>query len=127
MLVGSGLTSFALDYKSVLRSLSGLTAMIPGFKKVAAPAEDPEECPSWWFPAGFAVLGPVVIFLMGWLFHIPVWAGLIAVPLAVLMGFVAARVTGETDVTPTKALGPVTQLVFGILTPGKLARLIKIA
>ncbi len=121
VLVGSGLTSFALDYKSVLRSLSGLTAMLPGFKKVAAPAEDPEECPSWWFPAGFAVLGPVVIFLMGWLFHIPVWAGLIAVPLAVLMGFVAARVTGETDVTPTKALGPVTQLVFGILTPGNLA------
>ena len=27
------------------------------------------------------------------------------------MGFVAARVTGETDVTPTKALGPVTQLI----------------
>src|SRR6185436_6280438 len=36
-------------------------------------------------------------------------------------GFVAARVTGETDVTPTKALGPVTQLVFGVLTPGNLS------
>ncbi|HWN68498.1 MAG TPA: OPT/YSL family transporter, partial [Haliangium sp.] len=37
------------------------------------------------------------------------------------MGFVAARVTGETDVTPTKALGPVTQLVYGVLTPGNLS------
>ena len=32
------------------------------------------------------------------------------------MGFVAARVTGETDVTPTKALGPVTQLIYGAIT-----------
>ncbi len=120
VLVGSGLTSFALDYKSVARSFSGLTSLIPGMKKAAA-VEDPEECPGWWFPVGFAVLGPVVIFLMGWLFQIPVWAGAIAVPLAILMGFVAARVTGETDVTPTKALGPVTQLIFGVLTPGNLS------
>jgi uncharacterized oligopeptide transporter (OPT) family protein len=46
---------------------------------------------------------------------------MIAVPLAVVMGFVAARVTGETDVTPTKALGPVTQLVYSALTPGNLS------
>jgi uncharacterized oligopeptide transporter (OPT) family protein len=37
------------------------------------------------------------------------------------MGFVAARVTGETDVTPTKALGPVTQLIYGVITPGNLS------
>ena len=122
VLVGSGLTSFALDYKSVLRSLSGLTALLPWAKKrLDAPPEDPEESPGWWFPAGFAVLGPVIVVLMGWLFHIPWWAGVIAVPLAVVMGFIAARVTGETDVTPTKALGPVTQLIFGVLTPGNLA------
>lgn len=122
VLVGSGLTTFVLDYKSVARSFSGLTAMLPWVKKKAdAPAVDPEECPAWWFPVGFLVLSPIVIFLMGWLFHIPVWAGLIAVPLAVLMGFVAARVTGETDVTPTKALGPVTQLLFGVMTPGNLS------
>jgi uncharacterized oligopeptide transporter (OPT) family protein len=36
------------------------------------------------------------------------------------MGFVAARVTGETDVTPTKALGPVTQMIYGVVTPGNL-------
>jgi OPT family oligopeptide transporter len=124
VLVGSGLTSFALDYKSVLRSFSGLARMAgpstsSGRTDSAASAGD--EAPGWWFPVGFLSLGPVVIFLMGWLFHIPIWAGLIAVPLAVLMGFVAARVTGETDVTPTKALGPVTQLIFGVLTPGNLA------
>jgi uncharacterized oligopeptide transporter (OPT) family protein len=95
--------------------------MLPWGTKTAAPVEDPEECPGWWFPVGFLTLSPVVIFLMGWLFQIPFWAGLIAVPLAILMGFIAARVTGETDVTPTKALGPVTQLIFGIITPGNIS------
>ena len=118
ILVASGLTSFGFDYKSVARSFSGLGALFS--KKKAAPQTDSEECPEWWVPVGFLVLGPVVIVLMKWLFQIPLWAGAISVPLAVLMGFVAARVTGETDVTPTKALGPVTQLIFGVLTPGNL-------
>jgi len=119
ILVGSGLTSFALDWRSIARSMSGLTAM---FRKGAKTQDSTsDECPDWWFPAGFVVLGPVVVLLMAALFQIPVWAGVIAVPLAVLMGFVAARVTGETDVTPTKALGPVTQLLFGVMTPGNLA------
>jgi OPT family oligopeptide transporter len=121
ILVGAGLTSFALDWRSVARSLSGLTRI---FSRRSGASEDPMdavECPGWWFPAGFVALGPVVVLLMGWLFQIPLWAGAIAVPLAVVMGFVAARVTGETDVTPTKALGPVTQLIYGMMTPGNLS------
>ena len=121
VLVASGLTSFALDWRSVARSFSGLVHVFSPNKGQAADPMDAVECPGWWFPAGFAVLGPVVVALMVVLFQIPWWAGLVAVPLSVVMGFVAARVTGETDVTPTKALGPVTQLVFGILTPGNLA------
>ncbi len=120
ILVSSGLTSFLLDGKSVLRSFSSLSRI---WKK--GPVEhdpmDEVECPSSWFAGGIIVLTPVVVFLMSYLFAIPVWAGLLAVPLAVIMGFVAARVTGETDVTPTKALGPVTQLVYGVLTPGNLS------
>jgi putative OPT family oligopeptide transporter len=124
MLVGAGLTSFALDWRSVGRSFSGLLNIFGGSSKSGAGGErslEAVEAPGWWFPAGFLVLGPVVIALMAYLFQIPLWAGAIAVPLAVLMGFVAARVTGETDVTPTKALGPVTQLIFGAITPGNLS------
>ncbi|MCC7075034.1 MAG: OPT/YSL family transporter [Deltaproteobacteria bacterium] len=120
ILVASGLTSFAFDYKSVARSFSGLAAVFTKGGRAEGEGIDAVECPAWWFPAGFVALGPIVVALMAWLFQIPLWAGCIAVPLAVLMGFVAARVTGETDVTPTKALGPVTQLIYGVLTPGNL-------
>jgi OPT family oligopeptide transporter len=121
LLVASGLTSFALDYRSIARSFTGLMRV---FRRRPAEADTglaAVECPDWWFPAGFLVLAPVVVMLMVGLFQIPLWAGVIAVPLAVVMGFVASRVTGETDVTPTKALGPVTQMIYGVLTPGNMA------
>lgn len=121
LLVASGLTALVLDGKAVVRAFSGLGRMLGGG---GAGDDDPVaavECPDWWFPAGFAVLGPLVVWLMSSLFAIPLWAGALAVPLAVLMGFVAARVTGETDITPTKALGPLTQLFYGAITPGNLA------
>ncbi|HVP40249.1 MAG TPA: OPT family oligopeptide transporter [Candidatus Saccharimonadales bacterium] len=121
ILVASGITSFALDWRSVARSFSAIGRIFSRRAGAAADPMDAVECPGWWFPAGFVVLGPVVVVLMTLLFHIPWWAGLVAVPLAVVMGFVAARVTGETDVTPTKALGPVTQLVYGVITPGNLS------
>jgi OPT family oligopeptide transporter len=122
LLVSSGLTSFALDYKSVIRSFSGLAALFRG--KRDTDVDDvlaDVEAPPQWLPLALLILGPIIVVLMTVLFRIPWWAGFIALPLAVVMGFVAARVTGETDVTPTKALGPVTQLVYGVITPGNMA------
>ncbi|HWU87996.1 MAG TPA: OPT family oligopeptide transporter [Kofleriaceae bacterium] len=121
ILVGSGLTQLALDYRSLGRAFSGLGRILR--KDSGAPAAEgiaAVESPEWWFPAAFAVLAPIIVLLMVVMFEIPAWAGIIAVVLAVLMGFVAARVTGETDVTPTKALGPVTQMAFGAMAPGAL-------
>jgi uncharacterized oligopeptide transporter (OPT) family protein len=115
------LLSFAFQWKSVVRSFSALGGLIGIKPKVAV--EDPLadiECPPAWFPLGFALLGPVAVFLMAYLFQIPWWAGVLAMPLAVVMGVIASRVTGETDTTPTKALGPVTQLIFGGLAPGNI-------
>jgi uncharacterized oligopeptide transporter (OPT) family protein len=120
MLVAAGLTSFVLDYKSLLRAFRGIGAIFDRSKRVEQ-GITAVESPDWWFPAGFCVLAPIVIVLMTLLFDIPVWAALLAVPLAVLMGFIAARVTGETDVTPTKALGPLTQMMYGGITPGNLS------
>ena len=50
----------------------------------------------------------------------PLWQSAIAVPLAFLLALVACRVTGETDTTPVGAMGQVTQLTFGILSPGRM-------
>lgn len=121
ILVSSGLLSFGFQWRSVAKSFRELAALIGKRGKPAA--DDPMaaiECPPSWFPLGFAVLGPIAVILMSVLFGIPWWAGILAIPLSIAMGVVASRVTGETDVTPTKALGPVTQLIYGGLLPGNV-------
>ncbi len=121
ILLSSGLMSFAFEWRNIGKSFSGLAKLL---KKSDTKTDDPLadiECPVWWFPAGYVVFGPIIVYLMSKLFGIPWWAGLVALPLSVIMGVVASRVTGETDVTPTKALGPVTQLVYGAMVPGNLA------
>jgi uncharacterized oligopeptide transporter (OPT) family protein len=118
MMLAHGLASFAFEWRSVARTFSGLGRVFQ--RRRAGDLLEEVECPAWWFPAGYLVLGPIVVALMVHLFGVPLWAAILALPLSFVMGIVAARVTGETDVTPTKALGPATQLVYGALVPGNL-------
>jgi OPT family oligopeptide transporter len=113
--------SFAFQWRSVAKSFKALSGLFGKNTEEEKDVLADVECPPTWFPLGFLVLGPIVVGLMAWLFQIPWWAGVIALPLSVVMGVIAARVTGETDTTPTKALGPVTQLLYGAILPGNLA------
>jgi uncharacterized oligopeptide transporter (OPT) family protein len=121
VLVSSGLVSFAFQWRSVMKSVRSLGALFSRKKPTVVDPLDAIEAPAAWFPIGFLIFGPPVVVLAWVMFDIPIWAGLIALPLAIVMGVIAARVTGETDVTPTKALGPVTQLIYAGLLPGQLA------
>ena len=72
----------------------------------------------------FAVGQIVSLVALAWLGHasfgMPVWETAIAVALSFWLALVACRVTGETDTTPVGALGKVTQLIFGGLSPGNV-------
>ena len=123
LMIASGLLAFGFQWRSVARAVSGLLLAVRGRGgRGSAPAHpiDAVEVPLQWFGLAYLLLGPIVVVLMVTLFGFPVWAALLALPLAVLLGVVAARVTGETDVTPSKAFGPVTQLVYGAALPGQL-------
>lgn len=119
LLVTSGVLSFALGGHSFGRSLLDLGTV---FRRGRQPTPEAErtDAPRSWFVAGFLLLSPVVVVLMRQLFGVPVWAGVLSLLLALPMAVVAARVNGETDISPTKALGPLTQLIFGALLPGHL-------
>jgi len=119
LLVTSGVLSIVLQWRSALAALRALVAAL-GSRRAATGSEAAasDEAPASWFAIGLAVLSPIAVFLMAHLFGIPWWAGVLAIPLALVMGVVAGRVTGETDISPTKALGPVTQLIYGALVPG---------
>jgi uncharacterized oligopeptide transporter (OPT) family protein len=64
ILVVSGLTSFAFDYRSIARSFAGFAQIFRGGKRAADRGAASVECPEWWFPAGFIVLTPFIVTLM---------------------------------------------------------------
>ncbi len=120
-MVTSGLLAFAFQWRAVARALSGLTALI---RPRTGPAQDPEleameriEVPPSWFASGAFVGTLGVVWIAHLAFAMPVWMGLLAVILSFFLALVACRVTGETDTTPVGAMGKVTQLMYGAITP----------
>ncbi len=121
MMLTAGLLEFILQWKAVRRAFADL-ARIFGAKPKAG-ADDPLariEVPMSWFLGGLAVFGPAAVVLQYKLFQIPVWMGTLAVLLSLFIAVVAARSTGETDTTPTGAMGKLVQLIFGGLHPGNM-------
>ncbi|MFM8635972.1 MAG: OPT/YSL family transporter, partial [Planctomycetia bacterium] len=116
MMVASGLLSFGLKWRTVLRAFGGLGAILGG-----RPADDdplaPIEVPASWFLAGTLASGTACVILGHWLFGITWWMGILAVVVTFLLSIVAARATGETDITPIGAMGKITQLLYGVVAP----------
>jgi uncharacterized oligopeptide transporter (OPT) family protein len=113
MILTSGLLAFAFQWRTVLtavRSVGRAFGVSAGGVQV----------PMSWFFVGMAVLGPLVVFLQWFFFGIHVWMGVIAVVMSFFIAIVACRVTGETDTTPTGALGKITQVTYGVLDPGSV-------
>ena len=81
---------------------------------------DAIEVPASWFIAG-QLVGLIGLAWMAKLtFGMPLWQSTVAVLLTFVLALVACRVTGETDTTPIGAMGKVTQLIFGALSPGNM-------
>ncbi len=116
MMVTSGLLAFAMKWRTVLRAFSGLTSIFGGNVKQDDPLSH-VEVPGSWFVVGTGISGLACIVLGHWIFGITWWMGLVAVLVTFLLSIVAARATGETDITPIGAMGKITQLIYGVLAP----------
>lgn len=117
MMVTGGLLGFALKWRTVIRAFSGLTSIFGG---KSAQNDDPlthVEVPGSWFVWGTGISGLACIVLGHFIFGITWWMGLVAVLVTFLLSIVAARATGETDITPIGAMGKITQLIYGVLAP----------
>ena len=120
MMVTSGLLLFFMQWRSVVRAFSTITAF---FRQRTRADEDPLErieVPGSWFVAGVAVFGAAAVLLGSLLFHIHWWMGIIAVLASFFLVVVAGRATGETNITPVGPLSKITQLTFGAIAPGNI-------
>ncbi|MFM8952449.1 MAG: OPT family oligopeptide transporter [Planctomycetaceae bacterium] len=120
MMVTSGLLSFGLKWRTVLRAFGGLSAIVGGPRPTTDDPLARVEVPASWFIGGSLVFGAACVLLGHWLFDISWWMGIVAVLVTFLLSIVAARATGETDITPIGAMGKITQLVYGGIAPGNI-------
>ena len=137
IMVSSGLLSFAMQWRTVLRAFRGLSKVFSPPKpasntvgegpfregSVTDPDDDPLErieVPPTWFVGGmaFSTVGLVIVGYFA--FGISPWLSMLAVALSFVLAIVACRATGETDTTPVGALGKITQLTYGALAPSNL-------
>src|SRR5438128_1744961 len=117
-MVTSSLLSFAMQWRTARRAFTDLGAMFGGRRRDTHDPIAAIETPAAWF------VGGQIVGLVGlaWLGHVilemPYWQTAVAVLLSFALALVACRVTGETDTTPVGAMGKITQLTFGVLSPG---------
>jgi uncharacterized oligopeptide transporter (OPT) family protein len=119
LLASSGLTLFFLRWRTILRAFAGLRRLFGGAPEEDDPLAD-VEAPQSWFLWGSFASGAVCIALGMIYFQIAWWMGVVAVLLTFFLALIASRATGETDITPTGAMGKITQLMFGALAPGNM-------
>lgn len=121
IMVSSGLTAFALQWKTIVRTFQNVNASSELSGDALEMAKlNQMEVPLKWCLFGalpFAILLAVVMYFS---FQISIPLGLFAVLMSFALALVACRATGETDITPTGAMGKVSQLTFAILCPNNI-------
>ncbi|MCB2213359.1 OPT/YSL family transporter [bacterium] len=123
-MVTSGLLAFAMQWKSVVRALSGVGSII-GIKSKGSGNKELDdyikqiEVPGSWMVAGGVVGALGIIYVAQVAFGMPIWMSALAIFLSFFLALVACRTTGETDTSPIGAMGKVMQLVYGGIAPGR--------
>lgn len=129
LIVVNGLLAFGLKWRTAFEALRGIGRLAAG-AKAAGPYRLPDdekaltmadvEVPTTWFVRGTIACTILVVLLAYFLFDIPMWMGLLAVVMSMLLSIVACRATGETSITPIGALGKITQFMYGGLAAGNI-------
>jgi uncharacterized oligopeptide transporter (OPT) family protein len=109
LMVSSGILSFAFEWRTIVRAFTGMGGQ--GASERSARIEVPNR----WFAAGATFAGLGIVILAQRFFGIPLHFGVLAVLMTFVLALVACRATGESDITPTGAMGKIMQLTYGVL------------
>ena len=120
LLVTSGLTSFALQWKTIVKAFASAKLASQGAGGGAAAELAEIEVPGKWLIAGLIPLAIIMIGLQTVAFSISIPLGLLSVVMSFFLSLVACRATGETDITPIGPMGKITQLTYAILAPSNI-------
>jgi putative OPT family oligopeptide transporter len=119
ILVFSSLTTLALQWRTVARAFAMVrkSARATNSHGELERAMAAIEVPRSWMIAGLVPLGIAMVALQVLAFGVAWWAGLIAVAMCFVLSLVVSRATGETDLSPSGAMGKLMQLLFALISP----------
>ncbi len=78
------------------------------------------ELPMSVFAIGIPIIGAITVYLAHRYFGVNYLMGIIAIPLVFIFTLIAVNSTALTSITPTGALGKLTQLTYAVLAPGNI-------
>lgn len=120
LMVSSGLTAFALQWKTIAKAVKSIKLEQKKGEPAAGESMEHIEVPFAWLLIGLIPLTIMMAVLQYVAFKIDIWMGILAVILSFFLALVACRATGETDITPIGAMGKITQLVYAKLAPNNI-------
>ena len=117
LMVVSSLVSFAFSWRSVFAVVARRDKRVQVEMHVTRSGDLPRRA----FAAGLIVALLLSVVLQISFFAIMWWAAVGGVLLAFVLAIVAARVSGETGITPVGVMGKISQLSLGFLSPQNAA------
>lgn len=120
MMTTASLYAFLAKPKMLIDAFTGFFRRSDRSEAKEDPLKD-IELPMSVFGIGIPVVGTVVVVMGHQFFDIPLWMGFLAIPMVFVFTLIAAHSTALTSITPTGALGKITQLTYGFLAPGNIS------
>ncbi len=115
IMVSAGVMNTLLQWKVIGRAFKSML----GSAKYSTAATK-LDVPFKWLLGGFMFATTGVISMLYFRFDVPVWVGLLIIPVSFLLSTIAVRATGETDINPVGAMGSITQIAYGSVHPGHI-------
>jgi putative OPT family oligopeptide transporter len=114
LMVTDALMALFMSYKTVITT----------FKKIKLPNEieiGSNSIPKLWWMGGLAVSTVMTTIIANIIFNIHPLITVLAVVLSGVLSVIAVRSTGETDINPIGGMGKITQMVYGVISPGNIS------
>ncbi len=113
MMTVASLLAFFSKPQIIFSAFAGML----GKKKEGSDVLKHIELPMSVFVIGIPILGAIVVFMANRFFDVSYVHGIIAIPLVFIFTLIGVNSTALTSITPTGALGKLTQLTYGVIAP----------
>jgi uncharacterized oligopeptide transporter (OPT) family protein len=78
------------------------------------------ELPLSYSLVGIPIVGAGIVYMAHAFYDVPYWMAAIAIPMVFVFTLIAVNSTALTSITPTGAMGKITQLTYGVVAPGQI-------